>query len=165
MHESLVRARKSELAGEHGDALSAYNVARKSEDADDRYEGALGVLNLHERGNVETHALKILGVILLLVTLAGGGALIISALPQAGSSLTRAVPLDQIRLTLGVAVVLWGLIFSALLIAAARVVRLLEVMELRQACEREARIRGESGAPALRPSAEIAPGVAATEQA
>lgn len=132
-----------EASKHFGSALEAYEIGRGAEDAEDRYAATLGMLRIYDRGQYPTHALKILGVVMLLITLVGGGVLIYQALPRYDYS-RQIAPLNQMGLILGLAVTFSGLIWSALLIAAARAVRLLEAMDLRQAAEREARIRRET---------------------
>lgn len=124
-------------------AFEAYEIGRRADDAEDRYAATLGMLRIYDRGQYPTHALKILGVMTLLITLIGGGVLIYQALPRYDYS-RQIASLNQMGLVLGLAVTLSGLVWSALLIAAARAVRLLEAMDLRQAAEREGRIRRES---------------------
>jgi|JI10StandDraft_1071094.scaffolds.fasta_scaffold31654_9 uncharacterized membrane protein YuzA (DUF378 family) len=146
MHLSVISGRRMEEKKEFSGAVDAYRFACQQDDPDDRYEGTLGLLRLHERGQVGTHPLKRLGIVMLVLTIIGGMALIIPALPT-----VEGARVDVVRLSFGVAATLSGLIWSALLLGAARVVRLVETMNLRQSAEREARIRGEVGQPVLRP--------------
>jgi hypothetical protein len=132
-------------------ALDAYGVARQTDDPEDRYQGTLGALRIYEKGQFPTHPLKVLGVLMLVLTIVGGLALIFPALPKAGTYGSPRVPFNEVRLSIGIAATFSGLIWSALLIAAARVVRLFETMDLRQAAEREARMRGEVGMPKIAP--------------
>jgi hypothetical protein len=141
MESPLDRARAMEGSKHYRAALDAYGAARRSDDAEERLQGIKGQLRLHEKDQSPDPVLKTLGLIVLVITLLGGLGLVISALPKGGGAISRGVPLNEARMILGISLTLVGTIGSALLIAVARIVRLLECMELRQALEREERSR------------------------
>lgn len=126
----------------YSSALDAYGAARRSDDPQERLEGIKGQLRMHEKDLSPIPALKTLGIIILVIAVLGGLALIITAMPKGGGAISRAVPVNEARMILGVSLTLAGIIWSALLVAVARAVRLLECMELRQALEHEERRRG-----------------------
>lgn len=137
MQSPLDRARAMEASQHYSGALDAYGASRRSDDAKQRLEGIKGQLRLHERDQSPNHVLKTLGLIVLVIAVLGGIALIVTAMPKGGGAITRAVPLNEARMILGVSLTLAGIVWASLLIAVARIVRLLEQMELRQALRRE----------------------------
>lgn len=139
MHQGIVSGRDKEQRREFFPAFGDYRSAFEAGDADDRYEGALGMLRIYEMGEAPSHPLKWLGIVMLILAALGGLLLIVPALGKGSAGV------DAMRMGFGVAATMSGVIWSALLIGAARLLCLVEMMNLRQFVEREARVRGEAG--------------------
>lgn len=144
MDRNVEVGRGAEAQKNYGGAIARYRKARGSDDGNARYAAALGLLRIYEGEKGPRHPLAVLGGIMLALTLLSGGFMMLNAVAQ-GMGYQKSV--NVIQLMVGAGLTFNGLILSSLLIAAGRAVRLLETMEARQACEREARVRGEQGVP------------------
>lgn len=144
MEQSIQAGRDAEAKSNFSTAVDCYRTGRRSLNEQSRHAAVLGLLRIYERGKEPAQWLTLLGWALMAVTLLVGAALMLSALPSSSAFGQRS---DKFMLIAGGALLFSGVIWSSLLIGAGRALQLLELMELRQACERDARLRGECGQP------------------
>lgn len=141
MSENIQGGRAFEESGAFGAAFNCYDVAQESADAQERYEGACGKLRIYEMGKAPVNAITIIGRLLLTITILAGATVILLALPSQGATISSDRPLNVFLLSAGIGGGLTGLAWSALVLAAGRILRVVQIMALRQECDRAERLQ------------------------